>query len=107
MMACRHENQYSPLYGCEVCTICNVPVDEQGPSPADAPTWKSAADKAIDACGARPGGHRWHMDFGAGGKVCLDCDARYRDVVPPPSPPPAPPAPDTAAVTSTVGVADS
>ena len=107
VMACRHNNQYSPLYGCKVCTICNVPVNEQGPPPADAAPWQSAADKAIDACGARPGGHRWYMDYGAGGKVCLDCDARYRDVMTPSSPH-SPPAPDTtAAVASTMGVSDS
>lgn len=76
----RHTNQYSALHGCEVCTVCHMPAGEQGPPPADAPPWRTAAEKAVESCGRRPGGHRWYLDSGAGGFVCLDCDARRRDV---------------------------
>ena len=86
-MTCRvHTNQYSALLGQDVCTVCHMPASEQGPPPSDAPSWKTATEKAIEACGQRPGGHRWYLDSGAGGSVCLDCDARRRDVEPVPNP---------------------
>ena len=84
-MTCRvHRNEYSALLDQDVCTVCHKPASEQGPPPSDAPPWKTATEKAIEACGLRPGGHRWYLDSGAGGFVCLDCDARRRDVEPAP-----------------------
>ncbi|MDE0267019.1 MAG: hypothetical protein OXK17_08405 [Thaumarchaeota archaeon] len=86
-MTCRmHTNKYSALHGQEMCAVCHMPASEQGSPPSDAPPWKTAAEKAIEACGQRPGGHRWHLDSGAGGSICLDCGARRRDVEPVPNP---------------------
>ncbi len=84
-----HKNQYSDLLGQDVCTVCHMPASEQSPPPSEAPPWKTATEKAVEACGQRPGGHRWYLDSGAGGLACLDCGARRRDIEPVPDTPTA------------------